>query len=419
MSLQPYVPIRSVLLRPKEYAKDEITQLGNANGNHYVRKAGVENVHDGQIMVRLKSKRYIIIDYGYIPNRRDHELAAYHPHIVIPNGAGVTKCTTEECTRVGVPVQLYDSEPNELASLYLRSKLCFNCQREVNEKRRTMRKRKSNGQLIKASDEADGEERTTPNLDVPCVNAATATRPIAAPKASEATVAAPNMKAVTHPVAAPKNTGIVVIREYDQDFPILHPDAIIINGPVGGTRPHGPDYRCHRIGADLRCIVNDLSHETKALMENTVESHAAWSNPDPDAINQTFKKAIISASRATFLLTQWKQSFDAELREAEEANNIAMFADAQILSDAVRSGGMLMPALDPPSIGEYSPHENMSVFSFNMSTGIDMSASGFPWSTGRVSHSPDQLPRTPQMNDDDDQDHYNKVYDYDVERIPV
>ena len=113
----------------------------------------------------------------------------------------------------------------------------------------------------------------------------------------------------------------------------------------------------------------------------------------------------------TFLLTQWKQSFDTELREAEEAN--AMFADAQILSDAVRSGGMLMPALDPPSIGDYSAHENMSVFSFNMSAGIDLSASGFPWSTGRVSHSPDQLPRTPHMNDDDDQ------YDFDVEQIPV
>jgi hypothetical protein len=392
-----------------------MTQLGNANGNHYVRKAGVENVHDGQIMVRLKSKRYIIIDYGYIPNRRDHELAAFHSHIVIPDGAGVTKCITEGCTRVGVPVQLYDSEPKELASLYLRSKLCFNCQREVNEKRRTMRKRKSNGQLIKASDEADGEERTTPTKDVPSLNAATATRPIAAPKASVVTVAAPNVKAVTHPVAAPKNTGIVVIREYDQDFPILHPDAIIINGPVGGTRPHGPDYRYHQIGADLRCIVNDLSHETKALLENRVESHAVWSNPDPDAINQIFKKAIISASRATFLLTQWKQSFDAELREAEEAN-IAMFADAQILSDAVRSGeGMLMPALDPPSIGEYSAHENMSGFSFNMSTGIDMSACGFPWSTGRVSFSPDQLPRTPQMNDQ-----YNGVFNYDdVEQIKI
>lgn len=418
MSLQPYAPIRSVLLRPEEYAEDEMTQLGNANGCHYVRKAGVENVHDGQIMVRLKSKRYIIIDYGYIPNRRDHELAAYHSHIVIPDGAGVTKCITEGCTRVGVPVLLYDSEPNEIASLYLRNGLCFNCQREVNEKRRTARKnpakRKSNGELIKASDEAEGEVRTTRTAEAASgAKAATANRTIAAPKAIAATVAVPSVKAVTHVVATPKNTGIVVIRENGQDFPILHPDAIIINGPVGGTRPHGPDYRCHRIGSDLRCIVNDLSHETKALMENTVESHAAWSNPDPDAINQTFKKAIISASRATFLLTQWKQSFDAELREAEEAN--AMFADAQILSDAVRSGGMLMPALDPPSIGEYSAHENMSVFSFNMSTGIDMSASGFPWSTGRVSHSPDQLPRTPHMNDDDD----HRAYDFDVEQIPV
>jgi hypothetical protein len=139
----------SILIRPEEYVEDELRRLGKANGNHYVRKAGVDGVHNGQIMVRLKSKRYIIIDYGYIPSLRDHELAANHPHIAIPEGAGQTLCKTVDCTRVGVPVLLYDSMPDEPMSLYLSMGLCFNCQRALNEKRRTP-KRKANDQPVNA-----------------------------------------------------------------------------------------------------------------------------------------------------------------------------------------------------------------------------------------------------------------------------
>jgi hypothetical protein len=149
----------SILIRPEEYVEDELRRLGKANGNHYVRKAGVDGVHNGQIMVRLKSKRYIIIDYGYIPNQRDHELAAYHAHIAIPEGAGQTLCKTVDCTRVGVPVLLYDSKPDEPMSLYLSKGLCFNCQRALNEKRRTpYNKRKANDQPVNADSSSSGND---------------------------------------------------------------------------------------------------------------------------------------------------------------------------------------------------------------------------------------------------------------------
>ena len=94
----------SILIRPEEYVEDEIRRLGKSNGNHYVRKAGVDGVHNGQIMIRLKSKRYIIIDYT--PSEYDHELVQHHSHISIPPGAGQTLCKTVDCPRVGVPGRL-------------------------------------------------------------------------------------------------------------------------------------------------------------------------------------------------------------------------------------------------------------------------------------------------------------------------
>jgi hypothetical protein len=73
-----------------EFADDVEHHLGRANGNVHVRRHGVEGAHDGQIMVRLKKKRFV-------------------------------KCTMSNCSKIGVPVCLWDSEPEEVDSLYLRS----------------------------------------------------------------------------------------------------------------------------------------------------------------------------------------------------------------------------------------------------------------------------------------------------------
>jgi len=67
--MSEYEGSSTIFLQPEEFAQDaQPPRLGRANGNTYQRKLGVEGMHDGQIMVRLKKKRFIIIDYGYIPN---------------------------------------------------------------------------------------------------------------------------------------------------------------------------------------------------------------------------------------------------------------------------------------------------------------------------------------------------------------
>lgn len=114
-----------VVLSPDEFNEDAENHLGKANGNVYQRRPGMEGAHDGQIMVRLKKKRYIVIDYSFEPGEDDVATAAQSPHIKIFDGAGKRKCTMAKCNKIGVPVCLYDSEPNETDSLYLRSGLCF------------------------------------------------------------------------------------------------------------------------------------------------------------------------------------------------------------------------------------------------------------------------------------------------------
>ena len=135
----------SFLLTPTELESDLNGNLGRANGNIYQRQEGVAGVHDGQVMVRLKKHRYVVLDYSIQPTDEDITALATNPNVDIPKGAGKTKCVTQACTKVGVPVLLYDSHPDEPASLYTRTGLCFECQRKLNEKRRAERKRKSDG----------------------------------------------------------------------------------------------------------------------------------------------------------------------------------------------------------------------------------------------------------------------------------
>jgi len=73
----------SILVPVEEFTPDLGTNLGNANGNVYHRRQGVEGVHDGQIMVRLKKKRFIVIDYSVEPTEADIQAAQGNPHIKI------------------------------------------------------------------------------------------------------------------------------------------------------------------------------------------------------------------------------------------------------------------------------------------------------------------------------------------------
>ncbi len=97
----------TVILPFESFSVDLEHNLGRANGNCYIRKPGIPTVHDGQIMVRLKKKRFIIIDYSIIPTPADSACAAVTPHIRCPVGAGQQECTAANCSKVGVPVCLF------------------------------------------------------------------------------------------------------------------------------------------------------------------------------------------------------------------------------------------------------------------------------------------------------------------------
>jgi hypothetical protein len=250
----------SILLQPEEFIYDEEHKLGRANGNTYIRRPPIENVHDGQIMVRLKQRRFIIIDYGYVPKPEDYDIAKTSPHISIPDGAGVKRCATKDCPRVGVPVLLYDSEPNEIMSLYIRGGLCFSCQRTMNEKRRTKRKKK--------------EENSCGDITVGEVRCSKGRFKI--------------------------NNEVVQ----------LSSDAIIINGAVAGTRSRGDGYQHPEIGEDLLQIMSELSQDASALVKN---SSGTDTKSSLAGANNLYQKAFLSASKVTYLLTQWKASYDEQI----------------------------------------------------------------------------------------------------------
>jgi len=282
--MSEYQTSSSIYIQPEEFAQDAEIKLGRANGNTFQRKSGVDNDHDGQIMVRLKKKRFIVLDYGLVPSENDHEIAKEVPHIYVPAGGGRSTCATKDCQRIGVPVLLYDSEPNEPMSLYLRGGLCFICQRNLNEKRRTQRKRKADRQPA-------GE--VMPSL------------------------------------GSGFGTGNCNRFKFNDHILDLNPEAVVINGPVDGARTRGPGYRCPEIGTDLLRIVSELSHETLSLMQHSSVSQNV--NVTASSINAMYKKAFLSVSKATFLLTQWKASWE------ECIQNTA--AEAAATSESVDSRG--------------------------------------------------------------------------------
>jgi hypothetical protein len=276
----------SIIYPLEEFASDLDLRLGRANGNVYHRRPGVEGQHDGQIMIRLKKKRFIIIDYGIVPSQADLQAAAIHPHVATPDGAGKTRCVASNCPKVGVPVLLYDSEPTETASLYLRSGLCFTCQRNLNEKRRTQRKRKSDVQ---------GGSKV-------------------------------------------KRNGQVIE---------LSSDALVINGPMDGVKKHGEGFSSEEIGADLQAMMQEAGADMERLFtgvegnpETSAVAYAAAAaaaavnaqlNPSEAATNAAvdvastgllpqqgdehdvhllYDKAFTSATKALYLLTQWKTAWD-------------------------------------------------------------------------------------------------------------
>ena len=330
-----------VVLPPDEFAEDLDIRLGRANGNIFHRRPGVEGVHDGQVMVRLKKKRFIVIDYSIVPNEEDIHAASMSPHISCPAGAGKQKCVTPDCPKVGIPVLLYDSDPSEPASLYLRSGLCFTCQRNLNEKRRTQRKRGSD----------------------------------AASSSNVIYAVGPGQKKFK------LNGGMIE----------LNTDAIILNAPTDGTKSHRDGFGFHEIGMDLhsttQAAVHDIERLVNAVSSNTTTTVAPddaadiaataaavaavgdgdneismtdeATNAAVDAasagmlngtdtasthtsedISALYEKAFASLSKSVYLLSQWKQSWDSAIAAAVAQETVG----DPSLADAVASAAAVVAA---------------------------------------------------------------------------
>lgn len=260
---------------PQEFAEDEELRLGRANGNIYVRIPGVPDGHDGQVMVRLKKKRVIVIDYSITPDK------VANPLFMSPTGAGKAICTQGGCNKIGVPVLLYDSVPLEPPSLYLRSGLCFTCQRALNEKRRTQRKRKSDV----SGDKASGGNAGTNSM---------------------------GMSGGPHDGKKKYKVGGVEI-----DLP---EDAIIVAGPPEGTKMYDSmEYNTKEISHDLQQYMQEASNDMNLLLSKTMEYPQVSidgtippSHVSVEEVNHLYDKALETMKKPMYLLTQWKASWDAQ-----------------------------------------------------------------------------------------------------------
>jgi hypothetical protein len=342
----------------------DLSKLGRANGNILQRLPGVPGVHDGQVMIRLNRLRYVILDYSIQPNDMDRQVAAGHERMKIPKNAGTAICVKagvspmdlvscfhvrnshtfvhflavwnrsdivstifwvenlerNKCQKIGVPLCLYDSEPNERDPLYIRSGLCFQCQRTLNVQRRAEKR--------KGSKTDRSHEEFEPSLLYafgPC-----------------------NKKFKL-------NGGTIHLKN----------DAIIINGAIDGLR-HGEkesatkNYSFREIGSDLIKLVHEAAQETTWLVTaasgNTSTTTARDSDPaatvvaavpaDPysiEDVNALYFKAFQSINRSVFLLSQWKSSWEmtmasTNLTETDSSLNDAMASAAALVATAMSTG---------------------------------------------------------------------------------
>jgi hypothetical protein len=209
---------------------------------------------------------------------------------------------------------LFDSDPDQPTSLYLRSGLCFTCQRLLNEKRRTQRKRKS--------DAVD--------------NGATQyTRVHQHPIDADGAVTAELQHLPS--IADPYNVTCEKRFTLNGEILELNPDAIIINGPLDDTKHHGPGYEYTEIGADLQKITQEVSNDTMQLT-NTISSlnEIPHSNSAKNAqILSMYEKTFVSISKGIFLLNQWKISWDAAVTNHHDISDAVVNADVVASAAAV------------------------------------------------------------------------------------
>lgn len=299
-----------VLLSPEEFAAD-LERLGRANGNILHRKPGIEGLHDGQYMVRLKKKRFIIIDYSIIPNEADMQTAVLNSHMHIPDGAGTQKCANADCTKVGVPVLLYDSNPGETPSLYLRAGLCFTCQRNLNEQRRTQRKRKKD---IVAEQMAQGKHS-------PYASSAKKKG-----KMSVEMAMGLSPEAIINGVEVAKQDG-------EQGYPEIGPEiqSSLLEAAAASQRLVAAVTKADSEQDPIAAAFDAAVAASGSAADAGIAAYCATS--DDEDIVALYEKAFSSMSRGMYLLSQWKASWDNAVSAAAAQETVANAG----LADAVAS----------------------------------------------------------------------------------
>jgi len=237
----------------------------------------------------------------------------------------------------------------------LRTGLCFNCQRNLNEKRRTERKRPNSKMTI------DGMDGEFPNLIY---------------------AVGPSHKKFRY-----KNGSIVELAS----------DAIIVNGTIEGTRPYGEGYGFQEIGVDLitqsreaamhsERLVHAVSSNaatvaaaavaaavgesgtpsdeadavtaaaavaeaSSVLLSSSVEHDLSAANSNDEDISALYHRAFQSLNKSIYLLTQWKASWDAAIAAAQETVADPTLADAVASAAAVAaaSSSAVADAVDASS----------------------------------------------------------------------
>ena len=206
-----------------------------------------------------------------------------------------------------------DSDPEEPTSLYLRSGLCFTCQRLLNEKRRTQRKRKGDRPKSDggAHDDSFGAGQKRFRMGGEILD--------------------------------------------------LNNDAIIVNGPLEGTKHHGPGYEYPQIIEDLQKIAAEVAHETEQLSAATCSLAAPPTHNSPEhvQIDALYNKTFLTVSKGIFLLSQWKSSFDTTVNASLAEKATEEVLESASIADVVASAAAVAAAQSAEVAGGEQAQSNM------------------------------------------------------------
>lgn len=87
----------------------------------------------------------------------------------------------------------------------------------------------------------------------------------------------------------------------------LSSDAIVINGPLEGTKHFGPQYGMEELCTDMQREVERAKQSAENLMSMTKGDKPAESQRD---LVVEYERSFLSMSRSLFLLSQWKVAHD-------------------------------------------------------------------------------------------------------------